>query len=131
MKKVIFIILLTFSILLVTGCSSNNISNVPSDFLFIMDVKSAEEIEDCVNVNIRIDADGKGHYETYDTGCAIQFDTNHMVTYQQSQVINKGQFKLSKVELETLWEKINANNFFELTDDYRMSMGFSYAFVVV
>ena len=97
-----------------------------------MDVKSAGEFEGCaVNVNLRIEASGRGRYETYDTDCAIEFDTNHMVTYDRSRVITKGQFKLSDSELEQLWAAINENNFFSLTDDYRMAMGFSYAFVVV
>ena len=126
------LILLTLGMLLIAGCSQSNPSAVPSDFLFIMDVKSAGEFEGCaVNVNLRIEASGRGRYETYDTDCAIEFDTNHMVTYDRSRVITKGQFKLSDSELEQLWAAINENNFFSLTDDYRMAMGFSYAFVVV
>ena len=96
-----------------------------------MDVKSAKDFEGCVNVNIRIDANGKGRFDVYDTGCAIEFETNDMVTYKSGKIIEKGQFKLSGSELEELWNAINENNFFSLTEDYRMSMGFSYTFIMV
>jgi len=125
-------VLLSLGIALLSGCSSDKTSALPSDFLFLMDVKSAGDFEGCaVNVNIRIESTGRGRYETYNTDCAIEFDTNHMVTYDRSQVITKGQFKLSDLELEQLWEALNENNFFSLTADYRMAMGFSYAFIVV
>ena len=91
-------ILLTLSVMLINGCTLNNTSNIPSDFLFIMDVNSAGDFEGCIN---------------------------------QSQVIKSGKIKLSNAELEGLWDAINQNNFFNLTDDYRMSMGFSYAFIMV
>ena len=97
-----------------------------------MDVKSAGEFDGCaVHVNIRINADGRGRYETYDSDCAIEYDTNHMVTYTPGQVIEKDEFKLKDAALESLWEAIVDNNFFYLTEDYRMAIGFSYAFVVV
>jgi hypothetical protein len=114
------------------GCSAKNTNPTPSDFLFIMDVKSAGNFEGSTeHVNIEIDPIGRGRYELSDTEGAIQFDLNHMVTYQPSQVIEKGQFKLSDTELKGLWNAINENNFFDLTEDYRMAMGFSYAFIVV
>ena len=97
-----------------------------------MDVKSAGEFDGCaVHVNLRIEATGKGQYETYDSGCAIEYDTNHMVTYKRGQIIEKGQFRLSDDELKGLWKAIINNNFFDLTEDYRMAMGFSYAFIVI
>ena len=130
-KQKLLITLFIFGTLLLTGCEGNVTVNVPSDFLFIMDVKSAGDFEGCINVNIKIDADGKGRYEIYDTGCAIEFDTNHMVTYNRNQVIETGKFKLNDTELEGLWNTINENDFFTLTEDYRMAMGFSYAFIVV
>jgi hypothetical protein len=123
--------LLILAIALFAGCDTKNTPSVPADFLFIMDVKSAREFDGCVHINIRIDADRGGRYDVYDTGCAIEYDTNHMVTYLSSQVIEKGQFKLNEAELEGLWEAINKNNFFNLTEDYRMAMGFSYAFIVI
>lgn len=125
-------IILMLGMLLIAGCLPDNISSVPSDFLFVMDVKSAGEFEECaVNVNIRIDARGRGRYETYDTNCAIEFDSNHMVTYKRSQVLETGRFRLTDTELEQLWNAINENNFFRLTEDYRMEMGLSYAFIMV
>jgi hypothetical protein len=132
MKRFLLGFPLFLILLLSTGCSSSNISNVPSDFTFILDVKSARDFEGCpVKVNIRIDANGKGQYETYDTDCAIEYDTNNMVTYLHSRVMDKGQFKLSTTQLEELWTSINENDFFSLTDDYRMAMGFSFAFIAV
>lgn len=132
MKKAFLNALLILGVLFIAGCSSNTISSVPSDFLFIMDVQKVGDFEDCpVNVNLRIDAHGSGKYEAYDTDCAIQYDLNHMFTYKQSQVLETGNFKLSDAELKGLWNSINQNNFFNLTDDYRMEIGFSYAFIVV
>ncbi len=131
MKTSLLNILLIPVLFLIAGCSSNNLDSVPLDFLFIMDARSAGDFDGCVNVNIRIDADGRVRYEIYDTGCAVEYDLDHMVTYNRSQVLTKGQFRLSDSELEQLWDAINQNNFFELTDDYRMAMGFSYAFIVV
>ena len=121
-------ILITF---LITGCQASSMANVPSDFLFTMDVRSGGEYDGGVHVNISINANGRGRYEIYDSGGTIEYDTNHMITYLPSQIIDKGQFKLNEAELEGLWNAINENDFFNLTDDYRMSIGFSYAFVVV
>ena len=132
MKKSFINILLIIGATLLTGCTTAKTGNIPSDFLFIMDVKSAGDFEGCVvNVHIRIDANGSGRYETYNTDCAIEYDTNGMVTYQLNQIIKKGQFKLNDAQLESLWGSINKNNFFNLTEDYRMAIGFSYAFIVV
>ena len=116
---------------LVSGCVTKGTSPVPSDFLFIMDVKSAGEFEGCVNVNIRLDAEGRGRYEVYDTGFAIEYDSNHMVTYRQNQVIKSSKLRLNNATLEQLWDAINNHNFFGLGEDYRMAMGYSYAFIVV
>jgi len=124
--------LLVLGTALVSGCAAKDTGPVPSDFLFIMDVKSAGEFDGCaVHINLRIEANGRGRYETYDSDCAIEYDTDHMVTYKRGQVIDKDQFILSDAELEGLWKAIIDNNFFDLTDDYRMSIGFSYAFIVV
>jgi hypothetical protein len=132
MTKILRSFFIILMLLLITSCSTADNSNIPSDFLFIMDVNSAGDFEGRpVNVNIQIDANGKGRYEAYITDGTIKFDTNHMVTYKQEQVIEKGNFKLNDTQLEDLSDAINENNFFNLTDDYRMAMGFSYAFIVV
>ena len=124
--------LFIFGTLWLIGCRPKSTANVPSDFLFIMDVKSAGAFEGCdEHVNIKIDSNGRGRYELYDTDCAIEYDTNHMVTYKRSQVLETGTLKIGGTELEGLWEAINQNNFFNLTEDYRMAIGFSYAFIVV
>ena len=124
--------LLVLGTILITGCATKSASPIPSDFLFIMDVKSAGDFDGCaVHVNLHIDANGRGKYETYDSECAIEYDTNHMVTYQREQVIEKGNFELSGAELDNLWTAINKNSFFNLTEDYRMAMGFSFAFILV
>ena len=130
MKFLLYLLVLIPLVLM--GCRKSDIANIPADFLFIMDVESARDFENRpVNVNIQIDATGKGRYETYDTEGAIEYDTNHMVTYPPDRVIDKGQFSLSVTQLEELWGALNENKFFNLAEDYRMAMGFSYAFIVV
>ncbi len=114
----------------VVGCSPDGGGgNVPSDFLLVVDA----EVEGAPvqNVNIRIDAKGNGYYERYDTGGVIRGDENDMVTYDAEQVLEAGDFRVSQAALQELWETIEENRFFELTGDYRMAMGFSYAFIVV
>ena len=62
-KHKVLVTLLLLALLLVTGCGINSVNNVPPNFLFIMDVKSVGDFEGCVNVNIRIDAEGRGRYD--------------------------------------------------------------------
>jgi hypothetical protein len=102
---------------------------IPADFLLILDADSADK--PVHNVNIRINAQGEGRYERYDTGGVIRGDENDMVTYDTEQVVEAGEFSVSEDALRGLWEAIEENRFFELTGDYRMAMGFSYAFIVV
>ena len=126
-----FIVLILCAVL-TAGCSANNASNVPSDLRFIMDVGSAEEEADCpINVHIQLDANGRGRYTYYDTGCAIEYDSDGMVTYKATQIVKTGRLKLSDAELEQLWNSINENKILELTSDYRMAIGYSYAFIMV
>ena len=122
--------LLVLSMILATGCSTNRTSNVPENFSFMMDVHSADQ-GTAQNVNIRIDARGEAEFDIYETGGVIQYDTDNIVTYKASQIVKSGKFHMDNSELEQLWEAINQNNFFGLTDDYRMAMGHSYAFVMV
>ena len=124
------IAVLMLSIGIVTACSKNQANTVPSDFSLMMDVRMADH-SIARNINIRIDAAGQGNYEVYNTGGTIQYDQRGIVRYDPRQVVKKGKFNLSKVELERIWDAINENKFFKLSDDYRMEIGYSYAFIMV
>ena len=106
------------------------ISNVPPDFIFILDAHSPDE-QPAVNINIQINANGEGYFERYMTGGTIQHDENGMVVYESDSVIESGNFKLGEKQVEQLWQVINENNFFQLTGDYRMAIGYSYAFIMI
>ena len=123
-------IVLALCMVTASGCSTTNVSGVPLDFIFIMDARSAGN-GIAQDVNIQINAKGEGRYERYNTGGVIQQDGNDMVTYERSQVVEVGQFKLSEDDLRHLWKEISKNNFFSLTDDYRMQIGLSYAFILI
>lgn len=123
-------IFITVIILLVTGCSSNKTAAVPSDFLFLMDVGSAGA-GTAINISITIDTAGMAQYEYYDTGGVIQYDLSDKVTYNAEQVVKSGKFRLNNAELEQVWDSINENGFFDLTEDYRMALGSSYAFIMI
>jgi len=124
------VILLILVTILITGCSTNQTSSIPPDFEFMMDV-GRPETGSATNINIRINAQGEGRFEYYDTGGVIQYDLNDVITYKADQVLDSGKFKLSNAELNELWEAINDYRFFELTDDYRMALGSSYAFILL
>lgn len=120
------------SLVVVSGCSADSADDVPSDLVFVMDVKHVRDREDpAQNVNVRIDAGGQGRYERYDTGGATRMDANDMVTYNPDQVVQAGEFRLSNKELRQLWATIQENHFYDLTGDYQMAIGHSYAFIVV
>lgn len=116
--------------LFVGGCSADQTANVPSDFYFVMDARSANK-ETAQNINIRINAKGETEYEIYNTGGVIQYDLNDMVIYDGEQIVETGKFELSYAELDKLWNSINENRFFKLTEDYRMAIGHSYAFIMI
>lgn len=124
------VILLFIGMMLVNGCSANETSSVPSDFSFLMDVRSAER-GSAQHINIQINAKGKGQYDVYDSGGEIRYDLNDIVTYDADQVVKTGKFDLSNAELGQLWDAINQNRFFELETKYQMAMGHSYAFIMV
>ena len=123
------IILSLLCLLIWEGCFGDERGAIPVDFLLIVDAESADR--DVENVNIQIDANGKGRYERYDTGGVIRGDANDMVTYEAAQVRATGEFQVDQKALKKLWETIEENRFFELAGDYRMAMGHSYAFIVV
>lgn len=112
-----------------SACSIPGESSVPADFLFVLDADSGEDVAQ--NVNIRINAQGEGQYERYNTEGAIRFDENQRLTYKAEQIVDRGEFRVTENELEELWETIDENGIFNLTGDYRMAIGHSYAVIVV
>jgi hypothetical protein len=124
------VIVLVLSATLVTGRSANETSSVPSDFSFVMDVRTPE-VGSANHINIKIDAKGKGQFEVYDSGGEIRYDLNDVVIYEADQIMRDGKFKLSKTELKQLWGAINENKFFELAENYQMAIGHSYAFIMI
>ena len=112
-----------------SACSIPDETSVPADFLFVLDADSAEDVAQ--NVNIRINAQGEGRYERYNTEGAIRFDENHRLTYGPDQIVESGEFHIGEDELEKLWDTIDEHGIFNLTGDYRMAIGHSYAVIVV
>jgi len=102
---------------------------VPSDFWLLLDAESAANPSQ--HINVRIDALGHGEYDRYDTESAIVYDSAGMVTYDVDHVLESGTFDVAPEALERLWAAIQKHGFFDLTGDYRMSIGFSWAFIVV
>lgn len=111
------------------SCSGNNGSDVPADFLLLVDAQSAADATQ--NVSIQINAKGQGQYERYDTGGVIRGDPDNLVTYEASQVVETGEFNVNRDELKNLWRAVENNHIFDLTGDYRSPRGFSYAYIVV
>lgn len=127
------LMLITLCLVGASGCSGDDAGDVPADFAFVIDVESAQDNEAgaAQHVNIQINARGEGRYERYDSGGVIRGDANGRVTYGADQVLAVGEFTLAEDELRQLWAALKENNFFELTGDYRMAMGHSYAFIRV
>jgi hypothetical protein len=115
--------------LLIAGCAGPQGGAVPADFLLIVDAESAEDPGQ--HVNVRIEASGRGRYERYETGGAIRGDADGVVTYDPGQMVEAGRFDVEAEALERLWRAIEAQHFFRLTEDYRMAIGHSYAFILV
>ena len=95
-----------------------------------MDVGTSE-LGSTSHVHIIIDSEGRGQFEVYDSEGVIHYDQNDIVTYDKDQVLITGKFNLTPDEQERLWTAIQQNQFFDLTDDYRMSIGHSYAFIMI
>lgn len=117
-------------IVLLSGCSQNQVSHIPSDFYFLLDIRSADP-GSTQNIHIQIDASGEGTYQYYDTGGVIQYDPDHVVTFDNDQVVRDGMFHCSQTELAGLWQTIEDQRFFSLADNYEMALGHSYAFLLV
>jgi hypothetical protein len=121
--------ILLLGVVVAVSCSRDYGSDVPTDFLLIVDTQSAADATQ--HINIQIKANGQGQYERYDTGGVIRGDLENMVTYEASQVVETGEFNLNRDELKNLWRAIEDNHIFELTGDYRSPRGFSYAFIMI
>ncbi|HSK66330.1 MAG TPA: hypothetical protein VK888_05335 [Anaerolineales bacterium] len=105
-------------------------SNIPSDFYFLLDIRSADP-GSTQNIHIQIDASGEGTYQYYETDGVIQYDPDHVVTFRNNQLVKDGTFRCSQNEMGRLWQAIQDQKFFDLTDDYEMALGHSYAFLLV
>jgi len=129
-KQIFIVVLLCLA---VSSCSvEDSPGRVPSDFAFVMDVRSTEDdLGENIHVNIRIDARGKGQFEYYDSGSSISYDLDDIVTYDASQVVRSGKFKLTDEELGQLWDLLDKNHFFELEEHYQIALGHSFAFIMV
>jgi hypothetical protein len=127
------LILVLICLAATSGCAGRaTTSPVPSDFAFVMDVRAAKsDLGGNIHVNVRIDASGKGRFEYYDSDGSISYDLNDMVTYDASQVVKSGKFKLTNEQLEQLWDLLNENRFFALEEHSQMALGYSFAFILV
>ena len=123
------LLILPLIVVLASSCSRDYGSDVPTDFLLIVDAQSAADATQ--NINIQIKATGMGQYERYDTGGVIRGDLENMVTYEASQVVETREFNLNRDVLKNLWRALEDNHIFELTGDYRSPRGFSYAFIMI
>jgi len=124
------LLLVTLFMVVTSGCSTSLLPSIPADFMLILDAYNTggQQVQ---NVNIQINAYGEGHYEIYNTGGAIRMDEHGKVTYESDQIVETGDFELTEAQVAQLWNEINKNGFFQLTGDYRMAMGYAYAFVQV
>jgi hypothetical protein len=115
---------------LMSGCSQNPENSVPSDFYFLLDARSGGP-GSTQNIRLQIDASGEGIYQYYETDGVIRYDPDHVVTFDKDQVAEEGTFHCSQTELARLWETIHVQRFFNLSEDYEMALGSSYAFLIV
>lgn len=122
--------LLLVAVLLLVACSPKAADTVPKDFSILLDVRNAEKGSPN-NFHITINSKGQGYFEEYDTNGAIQYDLDHIVTYSPDQILRTGKFKLTTAQRKQLWNVIEENQFFELNEDSRIQLGFSYAFLLV
>lgn len=117
------------TVLLLVACSSAA-NTIPKDFSFLMDVRNAEK-GSANNFHITVNSKGQGYFEEYDTEGTIQYNVNHIVTYNPNQILRTGTFKLTRAQLNQLWDAINENQFFELAENSEIQIGYSYAFIMV
>jgi hypothetical protein len=53
------------------------------------------------------------------------------VTYSPDQILRTGKFKLTAAQRNQLWDAINENHFFELSENSQIQIGSSYAFIMI
>ena len=75
------------------------------------------------HVYLEINPNGTGSYIIYETGGTITYDAEGMISISRGQIIETGLLKLSRSDMVGLSKSIEESNFFELTGDYRMSIG--------
>lgn len=117
-------------LILVSACSTKRTAILPSDFSFVMDVRTSEKGSPN-HIHITIDSKGRGRFVVYDIEGVINYDLNDVVIFSKDQVIRKGKFHLTPDEQERLWTAIHQYQFFDLAEDYRMAIGHSYAFIMI
>ncbi len=122
----LFLVLLA----LASACSMNRPAVLPSDFSLVMDVRTSEGGRSS-NIHVTIDSKGRGRFEVYDSEGVHRYDQNGILTYDEDRVSSQGEFDLSSDDQQTLWTAIQGNRFFDLTDDYRMAIGHSFAFIMI
>lgn len=130
LKKNTALLLLITILMSLNACTAPVAENIPSDFYMMMDVRDVDH-QAAKNINIRIQANGKVEYDIYETGGVIYYDENDVVRYDKDQIARDGKFRLTATQMETLWEAIDENRFFELSDKYQMQIGYSYAFILI
>jgi hypothetical protein len=116
--------------LLVSDNPGGTGGSAPADFALTVDARRAGD-PNAQHVAIRIDAGGAGEYDIYDSGGVVHQDQQDRVIYGADQVIDTGSLALDAAALGRLWKAIGESRFFDLTGDYRMQIGLSYAFIAV
>jgi predicted small lipoprotein YifL len=124
--NVSFILLLAASL---ASCGSK----VPGDFWMVVDARLAPHLQEVPTeqIYLEISADGRGSYLLYDTGGVIVHDPDGMVSISSNQIREEGKFTLTRTQMGSLVQSLQDSDFFNLTEDYRMSIGGAYAFLVV
>jgi hypothetical protein len=124
-----FIWIVTILVAALPGCSSEG----SEDFWIVVDARLAPHLQEVPteHIYLEISADGSGSYLLYDTGGAIVYDTDGMVSISPEQILERGEINLTQEKISRLAQSIQDSDFFNLTEDYRMSIGGAYTFLAV
>ena len=122
------LVLVALSMVASSGCTAPPARSVPPDFTFILDAHSPEG-KTLLYMRIKINSEGEGHFERYDTGVSIGLGQDGTVVLEIDQLVDTGGFLLREHQVDELWQTIDEHDFFQLTGDYRMAIGYSYAFI--